>query len=113
LSSEAIQREYLELEGNLEKLNQQALRVQVENEAKQERLELLKSELEEAGINLDDLDGEKSRLEAEMQGILDEGMKKVKDFSEALQGENTEETEPLQQESENIQSGDMDGLDLD
>jgi len=111
LKVEEAEREYLGIQAALDNLQSRLVRHQVENEAKQERAEELKELLKEASIDVDDLDGEKARIEGEMEGIIAEGTRKIQEFSDSLQGddEEPEELEPITEEP----ATHSDGLDLD
>lgn len=111
-----LEREYLGIQSRLEDLKQTAVRLEVENEAKQAKAEELKKSLIEAGVDVDRLDEEKSRIVEEMGQILEDGLRLVQEFSDSLsqaEQEDLEETEAIEEEESEATSLDISDLDLD
>ena len=102
------EKEYLELKKRIEACKEEALRLQVEEDSKRELHEGILQQLRDQGINVDDMESEMSRVQAEIDKTLSDALEEIERFRREIDSR-TESPEP-EVTTETVQD---DGEDLD
>ena len=74
------------LESEVASAKEILLRTEIENAAAEEKVAEIDAFLKEEGIDTEDLEGEAQRIQTELDELLQEGIKEIRTFKEALAG---------------------------